>query len=125
MTKKASEISSVLEAIYKKGCVFKYPKAFQCYNGSKFKSDVTKLLEKYNVHIPRTRRKYTHTTHTAFGKAFNKELAKQLLKPMNVQELQNHEKVSIIWVKNLNSIVSKMNNKKPSIIDMKSKVQFN
>ena len=48
-SKKASEVSFVLEAIYKKGDVFKYPKVFQCDNGSDFKSDVTKLLEKHNV----------------------------------------------------------------------------
>ena len=39
----------MLEAIYKKGGVFKYPKAFQCDNGSEFKNEVTKLLEKHNV----------------------------------------------------------------------------
>ena len=48
-----------------------------------------KLLEKHNV----------------FVEAFNKELEKQLLKPMDAQVLQDPEKVSTIWVKNLNSIV--------------------
>ena len=38
-TKKASEFAFVLEAIYKKDGVFKYPKIFQCDNGSEFKSD--------------------------------------------------------------------------------------
>ena len=37
-TKKSSEISFVLEGIYKKGGVFKYPKTFQCENGSEFKT---------------------------------------------------------------------------------------
>ena len=40
---------------------------------------------------------------------------------MDAQELQDPEKVSTIWVKNLNSIVNKMNNKKSSMIDMKPK----
>ena len=110
-TKKASEVSFVLEAIYKKGGVFKYPKVFQCDNGSEFKSDVTKLLEKHNVDIRRRTTKCKHT-HTAFVEAFNKELPKQLFKPMDAQELQNPEKVLTIWVKNLNSIVTKMNNTK-------------
>ena len=44
--------------IYKKGRVFKYPKLFQCDNGSEFKSDVSKLLEKHNVDIRRTTTKY-------------------------------------------------------------------
>ena len=48
-TKKSSEVAFVLEVIYKMGGVFKYPKAFQCDNGSEFKNEVTKLLEKYNI----------------------------------------------------------------------------
>ena len=36
-TKKSTKVAYVLEAIYKKGGVFKYPKTFQCDNGSEFK----------------------------------------------------------------------------------------
>ena len=50
-TKKSSEFAFVLEAIYKKGGVFKYPKTFQCDNSSEFKNEVKKLLEKHNVDI--------------------------------------------------------------------------
>ena len=57
--------------------------------------------------------------------AFNKEMAKLLFKPMDAQELQDPEKVSTIWVKNLNEIVKKMNNTKSSIIDMKPKDAIN
>ena len=53
--------------------------------------------------------------------AFNRELVKLLFKPMDAQELQDPEKVSTIWVKNLNKIVNKMNNTKSSMIDMKPK----
>ena len=114
-TKKSSEVAFVLEAIYKKGGVFKYPKVFQCDNGSEFKNEVTKLLEKYNVDIRRATTKYKHT-HTAFVEAFNKELEKLLFKSMDAQELQDPEKVSAIWVKNLNEIVNKMNNTVSSMI---------
>ena len=41
-TKKLSKVAFVLEAIFKKGGVFKYPKVFQCDNGSEFKNEVTK-----------------------------------------------------------------------------------
>ena len=51
-----SELVFVLESIYKKGGVFKYPKVFQCDNGSEFKSDVTDLPEKLNVDIRRTQK---------------------------------------------------------------------
>ena len=87
-TKKSSEAEFVLEAIYKKGGVFKYLKAFQCDNGSEFKNETTKLLEKHNDDIRRTTTKYKHI-HTAFMETFNKKLAKLLLKPMDVQELQD------------------------------------
>ena len=78
-TKKSSEVAFVLGAIYKKGGVFKYPKTFQCDNGSEFKNEVTKLLEKHNVDIRRATAKYKHT-HTAFLEAFNRVLAKLVLR---------------------------------------------
>ena len=50
-----------------------------------------------------------------------RSLTKLLLKPIDDQELQDSEKISTIWVKNLNKIVKKMNNTKSSMIDMKPK----
>ena len=119
-TKRSSEVAFVFKAIYKKGAIFKYPKAFQCDNGSEFENEVTKLLEKDNVDIRRATTKCKHI-HMAFVDAFNKELAKLLFKPMGAQELQDLEKVSTIWVKNLSKIVKKMNNTISSMIDMKPK----
>ena len=119
-TKKSSEVAFVLEAIYKKGGVFKYPKVFQCDNGSEFKNEVTKLLEKHNVDIRRATTKYKHT-HRASVEASNKELEKLLFKPMDAQELQNPKKVSKIWVKNLDPAVKRLNNTVSSMIDMKPK----
>ena len=106
--------------IFKKGGVFKYPKAFQCDNGLEFKNEVTKLLEKHNVDIRRATTKYKHT-HTAFVEAFNRELAKLLFKPMDAQKLHDQQKVSTIWIKNLNKIVNKMNSPVSSMIGMKPK----
>ena len=40
---------------------------------------------------------------------------------MDGQELQDPEKVSTIWVKNLNKTVNQMNNTLSSMIDMKPK----
>ena len=91
-TKNSSKVAFVLESIYKKGGVFKHPKVFQCDNGSEFKNEVTKLLEKHNVDIPRATTKYKYT-HTTFLEAFNKDLAKFLFKPKDAQELQKPEKV--------------------------------
>ena len=119
-TKKSSEVAFVLEAIYKKGGAFKYPKTFQCYNGSEFKNEMTKLLEKHSVETRRATTKYKYT-HTAFVEAFNKELAKLWLKPIDAQELQDLEKVSTIWVKNLNKVVNQMNNTVSLMISMRPK----
>ena len=83
-TKKSRKVVFVLESIYKKGGVFKYPKAFQHDNGSEFTSEVIKWLEKHNVENQRATAKYKHT-HTAFAEAFNKELAKLLFKPIVVK----------------------------------------
>ena len=46
-TKKASDVAFLLKNIYEnKEIPLTYPKVFQCDNGSEFKSDVTKLLER-------------------------------------------------------------------------------
>ena len=115
-TKNVSEVTFLFKAIFKKLGVFKYYKVFLYDNGSEFKSDVTKLLQKHNVDIPRTTTKYKHT-HTVFVE----ELPKKLFKPMYAQELKEHEKVSVVWVKNLNSILNKMSNTNSLIIVMKPK----
>ena len=75
-TKKPSQVAILLE-----GGMFKYPKVFQYDNVSEFRSEVTKLLEKHIVDIRRARTKYK-PTDTASVEALNKELAKQLFKPM-------------------------------------------
>ena len=64
--------------------------------------------------------KYKHT-HAVLVEALSKELAKMLVKQMDAQELQDLEKASTIWVKNLNKTVSRMNNTRLSMVDMKPK----
>ena len=70
-TKKASDVAFVLQAIYEEGGMFKYPKVFQFGNGSEFKREVAKLLEKHNVDVRGATTKYNHP-HKAFDEAFNK-----------------------------------------------------
>ena len=48
-------------------------------------------------------------------------MAELLFKLMDAQELQDPEKLSTIWVKNLNKIVNNMNNTKSLMIGMKPK----
>ena len=47
-TKQARDVTEMIADIYKVGPL-KYPKIFQCDNGSKFKGDVTKMLEKQKL----------------------------------------------------------------------------
>ena len=54
---------------------------------------MAKLLEKYNVNVRRATTKNKHI-HTTFVEVFDKELVKQLFKPMNTHKLQDSEKVS-------------------------------
>ena len=102
-TKQAKDVAEKLADIYKVGPLT-YPKTFQYNNGSKFKGEVTKLLEKHDFMIPRVTTKYKHA-HTAFGKALNKILAEQLLKVQDAQEVNDPEQLSSAWVKHLYELV--------------------
>ena len=109
----------MLGATYKKkGGLFKYPKVFQIDNGSEFKGEVTKLLDKHNVDIRRATTKHKHT-HTASVESSNKVLEDLLFKPMDAQELQDDKKVLKIWVKSLDPAVRRLNNTVSSAIGMK------
>ena len=77
-TKQARDVAEMIADIYRVGPLT-YPSTFQCDNGSEFKGDVTKILEKNEVKIRRVTTKYKHT-HTAFVEALNKILAERLFK---------------------------------------------
>ena len=49
-TKQVRDVAEMIADIYKVGPLM-YPSTFQCDNGSKFKGEVTKLLEKHDVKI--------------------------------------------------------------------------
>ena len=63
-TKQARDVAEMIADIYMVGPLT-YPKLFQCDNGSEFKRQVTKMLEKHEVKIQRVTTKYKNT-HTAF-----------------------------------------------------------
>ena len=68
-TKQAKDAADMIADIYKVGPLT-YPKIFQCDNGSKFKAEVTKMLNKHEVTIRHTKTKYIHT-YTTFVEALN------------------------------------------------------
>ena len=115
-TKQAIDVIEMIADIYKVGPLT-YPKIFWCDNGSEFKADVTKLLEKYEVKIRRVTTKYKQT-HTAFVEALNKILAERLFKVQDAQELNDPEKVSATWVKHLYGLVDELNDTTTEMIGM-------
>ena len=118
-TKKANDVAFLLKHIYEnKDIPLTYPKVFQCDNGSKFKLDVTKLLEEHHVEIKRETTQYKYT-HTAFVENFNKMLAENLFKIQDAQELNDPEKVATTWVKHLYALVDRMNDTETDMIGMK------
>ena len=118
-TKQAKDVAEMIAGIYKVGPLT-YPKIFQCDNGSEFKADVTKMLEKHEVKIWRVTTNYKHT-HTAFVEALNKILAERLFKVQDAQELNDPEKVSATWVKHLYGLVDELNNTETQMIGIKPK----
>ena len=118
-TKQARDVAEMIADIYKVGPLT-YPKIFQCDNGSEFKGEVTKMLEKHEVKIQRVTTKYKHT-HTAFVEALNKILAERLFKVQDAQELNDPEKVSATWVKDLYGLVDELNDMETEMIGMKPK----
>ena len=118
-TKQARDVTEMIADIYKVGPLT-YPKIFQCDNGSEFKADLTKMLEKHEVKIQRVTTKYKHT-QTAFVEALNKILAERLFKVQDAQELNDPEKVSSRWVKHLYGLVDELNDTTIEMTGMKPK----
>ena len=116
-TKWVRDVAEMIADIYKVGPLT-YPKIFQCDNSSKFKGDVTKMLEKNEVKIQRVTTKYKHT-HTAFVEALNKILAERLFKVQDAQELNDPEKVSSRWVKHFYGLVDELNDTETEMTGMK------
>ena len=118
-TKQAHNVAEMIADIYKVGPLT-YPRIFQCDNGSEFKGEMTKMLEKHEVKIRRVTMKYKHT-HTAFVEALNKILTERLFKVQDAQELNDLEKVSSRWVKHLYGLVDELNDTETEMIGMKPK----
>ena len=73
-TEQVRDVADMIADIYKVGPLT-YPKIFQCDNGSKFKAEVTKMLEKHGAKIQRVTTKYKHT-QTAFVEALKRSSQK-------------------------------------------------
>ena len=109
-TKQVKDVADKIADIYTAGPLT-YPEIFQCDNGSEFKAEVTKMLEKHEVTIRQATKKHKHT-HTAFVEALNKLLTEQL-----AQELNDPRKVSSAWVKHLYELVDRLNETKHKCLE--------
>ena len=114
--KQVKVVAEMIADIYKAGPLT-YPEILQCDNGSEFKGEVTKMLEKHEVKIQRVTMNYKHT-HTAFVKALNKILVERLFKVQDVQEFNDPEKVSATWVMHLYGLVDELNDMETVMIGM-------
>ena len=102
-TKQACDVAEMVADMYKVGPLM-YPSTFPCDNGSEFKGEVTKMLEKHKVKIRRVTTNYAHA-QTAFVEALSKILAERLFKVQDAQELNDPEKVSSRCVKQLYRLI--------------------
>ena len=118
-TKWAKDVADMIADIYEVGPLI-YPKIFQCHNGSEFKAEVTKMLEKHEVRIQHTMNKYKRN-HTAFVEALNKMLTERFLKVQDLQELNDPDKVSLTWVRHLYGLLDKLNDTETQMPGMKPK----
>ena len=118
-TKQAADVATIIADIYNVGPLT-YPMTFQCDNGSEFKGEVTELLKKHKIKIRQVTTKYKHT-QTAFVKALNRVLEKQLFKVQDAQELNDPEQVSSTWVKHLYGLVDRLNETKTQMIGISPK----
>ena len=114
-TKKASEVAEMFKDIYKKGPL-RYPQDLHVDSGTEFKGGVLKVMKEHNVSVKNVVTKYHHN-FTTFVERYNKTLAERLFKPQDAQELQSGED-SKTWVKNLQKLVSKLNNTKLDRVGM-------
>ena len=118
-TKQAKDMAAMIADIYKVGPLT-YLKIFQCNNGSEFKAEVTKLLEKHQVRMQRATTKYKHT-QMALIEALNKMLTEWLFKVQDAQELNDHDKVWSTWVRHLYGLVDELNDSETDMTGMKPK----
>ena len=116
-TKQARDVAEMIVDIYMVGPLTD-PKISQCDNGSEFKGEVAKMLEKHDIKIQRVTTKYKHT-HTSFVEALNKILAERLFKVQDAQELNDPEQVSSRWVKHLYGFIDELNDTQTEMIGMK------
>ena len=115
-TKNSKEVSQAFQWIYE-NTPLTYPKTLIIDEGSEFRGDTTKLMDKHNVIIQRS----DPSQHRSQGivERFNRTLADRLLTYQYHKELEDPSKSNREWVFRLQNVVSSLNNEKTRLIGMK------
>ena len=66
--KQVKDVTDMIADIYRVGPLT-YPKVFQCDNGSNFKAEVTKMLQKHELKYDDEVQAHTHGIHRDFEQA--------------------------------------------------------
>ena len=115
-SKYAKEVAQASQWIYDNTSLT-YPKTLIIDEGSEFRGDTTKLMEKHDVIIQRG----DPSQHRSQGivERFNRTLADRLFSYQYHKELEDPSKSSREWVSRLQNVVSALNNEKTRLIGMK------
>ena len=115
-TKNGKEVSQAFQWIYE-NTPLTYPKTLIIDEGSEFRGDTTKLMDKHDVIIQRS----DPSQHRSQGivERFNRTLADRLFSYQYHKELEDPSKSNREWVFRLQNVVSALNNEKTRLIGMK------
>ena len=115
-TKNSKEVSQAFQWIYE-NTPLTYPKTLIIDEGSEFRGDTTKLMDKHDVIIQRS----DSSQHRSQGivERFNRTLADRLFTYQYHKELEDPSKSNREWVFRLQNVVSSLNNEKTRLIGMK------
>ena len=115
-TKNSKEVSQAFQWIYE-NTPLTYPKMLIIDEGSEFRGDTTKLMDKHNVIIQRS----DPSQHRSQGivERFNRTLADRLFTYQYHKELEDPSKSNREWVFRLQNVVSSLNNEKTRLIGMR------
>ena len=115
-TKNSKEVSQAFQWIYE-NTPLTYPKTLIIDEGSEFRGDTTKLMNKHDVIIQRS----DPSQHRSQGivERFNRTLADRLFTYQYHKELEDPSKSNREWVFRLQNVVSSLNNEKTRLIGMK------
>ena len=115
-TKNSKEVSQAFQWIYE-NTPLTYPKTLIIDEGSEFRGDTTKLMDKHDVIIQRS--DLSQHCSQRIVERFNRTLADRLFTYQYHKELEDPSKSNREWVFTLQNVVSSLNNEKTRLIGMR------